>query len=176
MIDNRIFLFLSHFTQGRNRVPPEKLSFRLRFSLSDMTNYKSAFGKVCRIKNRHTFKSMPILNSAYFTECRRHIVIPCGKVCRIKNRHTFRILPILNSAYFKSMPILNSAYHAVKYAELRIGSILKVCRFVIRHITQTETQTETEANFTHRNRTHRNHTSKHAIIKQQDLILFSQLP
>ena len=114
-----------------------------------MTNYKSAFGKVCRIKNRHTFKSMPILNSAYFTECRRHIVIPCGKVCRIKNRHTFRILPILKSAYFKSMPILNSSYHAVKYAELRIGSILKVCRFVIRHITQTETQTETEANFTH---------------------------
>ena len=45
------------------------------------------------------------------------------------------------------MPILK--YHAVKYAELRIGSILKVCRFVIRHITQTETQTETEANFTH---------------------------
>ena len=114
-----------------------------------MTNYKSAFGKVCRIKNRQYSKSMPILNSAYFTECRRHIVIPCGKVCRIKNRHTFRILPILNSAYFKSMPILNSSYHAVKYAELRIGSILKVCRFVIRHITQTETQTETEANFTH---------------------------
>ena len=96
-------------------MPPKKLSFRLSFSLSDMTNYKSAF----------------------------------GKVCRIKNRHTFRILPILNSAYFKSMPILNSSYHAVKYAELRIGSILKVCRFVIRHITQTETQTETEANFTH---------------------------
>ena len=96
-------------------VPPKKLSFRLSFSLSDMTNYKSAF----------------------------------GKVCRIKNRHTFRILPILKSAYFKSMPILNSSYHAVKYAELRIGSILKVCRFVIRHITQTETQTETEANFTH---------------------------
>ena len=115
-----------------------------------MTNYKSAFGKVCRIKNRQYSKSMPILNSAYFTECRRHIVIPCGKVCRIKNRHTFRILPILNSAYFKSMPILNSSYHAVKYAELRIGSILKVCRFVIRHITQTETQTETEANFTHK--------------------------
>ena len=113
-------------------VPPKKLSFRLSFSLSDMTNYKSAFGKVCRIKNWHTFKSMPILNSAYFTECRRHIVIPCGKVCRIKNRHTFRILPILNSAYFKSMPILDSSYHAVKYAELRIGSILKVCRFVIR--------------------------------------------
>ena len=130
-------------------MPPKKLSFRLSFSLSDMTNYKSAFGKVCRIKNWHTFKSMPILNSAYFTECRRHIVIPCGKVCRIKNRHTFRILPILKSAYFKSMPILNSSYHAVKYAELRIGSILKVCRFVIRHITQTETQTETEANFTH---------------------------
>ena len=130
-------------------VPPKKLSFRLSFSLSDMTNYKSAFGKVCRIKNLQYSKSMPILNSAYFTECRRHIVIPCGKVCRIKNRHTFRILPILNSAYFKSMPILNSSYHAVKYAELRIGSILKVCRFVIRHITQTETQTETEANFTH---------------------------
>ena len=49
------------------------------------------------------------------------------------------------------MPILNSSYHAVKYAELRIGSILKVCRFVIRHMTQTETQTETEANFTHEN-------------------------
>ena len=130
-------------------VPPKKLSFRLSFSLSDMTNYKSAFGKVCRIKNRHTFKSMPILNSAYFTECRRHIVIPCGKVCRIKNRHTFKSMPILNSAYFKSMPILNSSYHAVKYAELRIGILLKVCRFVIRHITQTETQTETEANFTH---------------------------
>ena len=31
---------------------------------------------VCRIKNRHTFKSMPILNSSYHTECRfviRHI-------------------------------------------------------------------------------------------------------
>ena len=130
-------------------VSPKQLSFRLSFSLSDMTNYKSAFGKVCRIKNRHTFKSMPILNSAYFTECRRHIVIPCGKVCRIKNRHTFKSMPILNSAYFKSMPILNSSYHAVKYAELRIGILLKVCRFVIRHITQTETQTETEANFTH---------------------------
>ena len=69
-------------------VPPKKLSFRFRISLSDMTNYKSAFGKVCRIKNRHTFKSMPILNSAY---------------------------------------------HAVKYAELRIGILLKVCRFLIRH-------------------------------------------
>ena len=66
------------------------LSFRFRISLSDMTNYKSAFGKVCRIKNRQTFKSMPILNSAY---------------------------------------------HAVKYAELRISILLKVCRFVIRHIT-----------------------------------------
>ena len=143
------FRVFQYFVWFSLTVPPKKLSFRLSFSLSDMTNYKSAFGKVCRIKNRHTFKSMPILNSAYFTECRRHIVIPCGKVCRIKNRHTFRILPILNSAYFKSMPILNSSYHAVKYAELRIGSILKVCRFVIRHITQTETQTETEANFTH---------------------------
>ena len=66
------------------------LSFRFRISLSDMTNYKSAFGKVCRNKNRQTFKSMPILNSAY---------------------------------------------HAVKYAELRIGILLKICRFVIRHIT-----------------------------------------
>ena len=120
------------------------LSFRLSFSLSDMTNYKSAFGKVCRIKNRHTFKSMPILNSAYFTECRRHIVIPCGKVCRIKNRHTFKVCRIKNQHTFKSMPILNSSYHAVKYAELRIGILLKVCRFVIRHITQTQTQTETE--------------------------------
>ena len=132
-------------------VPPKKLSFRLSFSLSDMTNYKSAFGKVCRIKNRHTFKSMPILNSAYFTECRRHIVIPCGKVCRIKNRHTFKVCRIKNRHTFKSMPILKSAYHAVKYADLRIGILLKVCRFVIRHITQTETQTETEANFTHMN-------------------------
>ena len=110
-----------------------------------MTNYKSAFGKVCRIKNRHTFKSMPILNSAYFTECRRHIVIPCGKVCRIKNRHTFKVCRIKNRHTFKSMPILNSAYHAVKYAELRIGILLKVCRFVIRHITQTQTETQTEA-------------------------------
>ena len=67
-----------------------KISLSFRISLSDMTNYKSAFGKVCRIKNRQTFKSMPILNSAY---------------------------------------------HAVKYAELRIGILLKVCRFVIRHIT-----------------------------------------
>ena len=45
--------------------------------------------------------------------------------CRIKNRHTFKSLPILNSAYFTE------------------------CRFVIRHITQTDTETETEANFTH---------------------------
>ena len=48
-------------------------------------------------------------------------------VCRIKNRHTFKSLPILNSAYFTE------------------------CRFVIRHITQTDTETETEANFTHGN-------------------------
>ena len=74
----------------RCRVCKISLSFRFRISLSDMTNYKSAFGKVCRIKNRQTFKSMPILNSAY---------------------------------------------HAVKYAELRIGILLKICRFVIRHIT-----------------------------------------
>ena len=100
------------------------LSFRFRISLSDMTNYKSAFGKVCRIKNRQTFKSMPILNLAY------HAV----KVCRIKNRHTS-----------KSLPICNSSYHdLVWYAELRIGILLKVCRFVIRHITQTDTETETE--------------------------------
>ena len=46
-------------------------------------------------------------------------------VCRIKNRHTFKSLPILNLAYFTE------------------------CRFVIRHITQTDTETETEANFTH---------------------------
>ena len=46
-------------------------------------------------------------------------------VCRIKNRHTFKSLPILNSAYFTE------------------------CQFVIRHITQTDTETETEANFTH---------------------------
>ena len=114
---------------------------------------------------------MPILNSAYFTECRRHIVIPCGKVCRIKNRHTFRILPILKSAYFKSMPILNSSYHAVKYAELRIGSILKVCRFVIRHITQTETQTETEANFTHQKKLLRRMKTPNVNILNSDGIL-----
>ena len=76
------------------------LSFRFRISLSDMTNYKSAFGKVCRIKNRHTFKNLPICNSSY--------------------------------------------HDLVWYAELRIGILLKVCRFVIRHITQTDTETETE--------------------------------
>ena len=76
------------------------LSFRFRISLSDMTNYKSAFGKVCRIKNRQTFKSLPICNSSY--------------------------------------------HDLVWYAELRIGILLKVCRFVIRHITQTDTETETE--------------------------------
>ena len=83
--NNKIFFRMIVFY-----VPPKKLTFRFRISLSDMTNYKSAFGKVCRIKNRQTFKSMPILNSAY---------------------------------------------HAVKYAELRIGILLKICRFVIRHIT-----------------------------------------
>ena len=59
-------------------------------------------------------------------------------VCRIKNWHTF-----------KSLLICNSSYHdSVWYAELRIGILLKVCRFVIRHITQIESETETEANFT----------------------------
>ena len=96
-------------------MPPKKLSFRFRISLSDMTNYKSAFGKVCQIKNRQTFRSMPILNSAYFT----------AWYAKLKNRHTFKSLPILNSSYFTE------------------------CRFVIRHITQTDTETETEANFTH---------------------------
>ena len=100
------------------------LSFRFRISLSDMTNYKSAFGQVCRIKNRQTFKSMPILNSAYhavkYAELRIGILL---KICR------FVIRP----------------YHdLVWYAELRIGILLKVCRFVIRHITQTDTETETE--------------------------------
>ena len=76
------------------------LSFRFRISLSDMTNYKSAFGKVCRIKNRQTFKSLPICNSSY--------------------------------------------HDLVWYAELKISILLKVCRFVIRHITQTDTETETE--------------------------------
>ena len=50
-------------------------------------------------------------------------------VCRIKNRHTFKS--------FKSLPILNSAY----FTE---------CRFVIRHITQTDTETETELLRRHR--------------------------
>ena len=38
--------------------------------------------------------------------------------------------------------------HSVKYAELRIGILLKmpICNC---HITQTDTETETEANFTH---------------------------
>ena len=75
-------------------VPPKKLSFRLSFSLSDMTNYKSAFGKVCRIKNRHTFKVCQFLIRHTF---RCHIVIPCGKVCRIIG--ILLELPILNSAY-----------------------------------------------------------------------------
>ena len=65
-------------------------------------------------------KSMPILNSAYFTAWYDDMTSAFGKVCRIKNRHTFKSMPILNSAYFTE------------------------CRFVIRHITQTETQTETE--------------------------------
>ena len=78
----------------------------------------------------------------------------------MKNRKNFKkktsgILPILNSAYFyrekyadlQIGSILDN--DSVSYDELRIGSILKVCRFIIRHITQTETQTETEANFTH---------------------------
>ena len=62
-------------------------------------------------------------------------------VCRIKNRHTFKSLPILNSAYFTE------------------------CRFVIRHITQTDTETETEANFTHP-RTHFWETDTEQIQKQ----------
>ena len=72
------------------------------------------------------------------------------------------ILPILNSAYFyrekyadlQIGSILDN--DSVWYDELWIGSILKVCRFIIRHITQTETQTETEANFTHKTRTFKN--------------------
>ena len=76
--------------------------------------------KVCRFKNRQYSKSMPILNSAYFTAWYDDMTSAFGKVCRIKNRHTFKSMPILNSAYFTE------------------------CRFVIRHITQTETQTETE--------------------------------
>ena len=70
-------------------------------------------------------------------------------------KKTSGILPILNSAYFyrekyadlQIGSILDN--DSVWYDELWIGSILKVCRFIIRHITQTETQTETEANFTH---------------------------
>ena len=76
--------------------------------------------KVCWFKNRQYSKSMPILNSAYFTAWYDDMTSAFGKVCRIKNRHTFKSMPILNSAYFTE------------------------CRFVIRHITQTETQTETE--------------------------------
>ena len=68
-------------------------------------------------------------------------------IWRITNRQTFRSMPILNSAYhtkswydelqigrlLKSMPILNSAYFTAWYAELRIGILLKVCQFLIRH-------------------------------------------
>ena len=91
---------LAFMISSSNFVCKISLSFRFRISLSDMTNYKSVCGKVCRIKNRHTFKNLPICNSSY--------------------------------------------HDAVKYAELRIGILLKVCRFVIRHITQTDTETETE--------------------------------
>ena len=110
---------------------------------------------IWRITNRHTFRILPILNSAYFTawydELRIGILLKYAdlrigsilKVCRFLIRHT---LP-------HGMTIWRR--HSVKYAELRIGILFKnmpilnsayftECRFVIRHITQTETQTETE--------------------------------
>ena len=96
-------------------VPPKKLSFRLSFSLSDMTNgIRYNYGillKVCR-------------NSAYFTECRRLVKMPRKllEYCRFKSAY-FKSMPILNSAYHKvcriknrqyskSMPICNSSYHS----------------------------------------------------------------
>ena len=54
-------------------------------------------------------------------------------IWRITNRHTFRILPILNSAYFTAWYDELRIGILLKYADLRIGSILKVCRFLIRH-------------------------------------------
>ena len=100
---------------------------------------------IWRITNRHSVK---------YAELRIGILL---KVCRFLIRHTLPNADVISSYHAVKyaelrigiLPILNSSYHAVKYAELRIGSILKVCRFVIRHITQTETQMETEANFTH---------------------------
>ena len=88
---------------------------------------------IWRIKNRHTFRILPILNSAYFTawydELRIGILLKYAelrigsilKVCRFLIRHT---LP-------HGMTIWRR--HSVKYAELRIGILLKVCRFLIRH-------------------------------------------
>ena len=88
---------------------------------------------IWRITNRHTFRILPILNSAYFTawydELRIGILLKYAdlrigsilKVCRFLIRHT---LP-------HGMTIWRR--HSVKYAELRIGILLKVCRFLIRH-------------------------------------------
>ena len=53
---------------------------------------------------------------------------PTGMVCKISLSFRFRIS-------LSDMTNYKSAYHAVKYAELRIGILLKICRFVIRHIT-----------------------------------------
>ena len=86
------------------------------------------------------------------------------------------------------MPIFNSAYFTAWYAKLRIGILLKVCRFlirilnsayftecrfVIRHITQTDTETETEANFTHTHTPTHRWGSLHSlqIFKQNQIIL-----
>ena len=85
------------------------LSFRFRISLSDMTNYKSAFGKVCRIKNQHTLK-----------------------VCRFLIRHTLPNADVISSYHAVKYAELRIGI-LLKYAELRIGILLKVCRFLIRH-------------------------------------------
>ena len=88
---------------------------------------------IWRITNRQTFRSMPILNSAYFTawyaELRIGILL---KVCRFLIRHTLKVCRFLiRHTLPHGMTIWRR--HSVKYAELRIGILLKVCRFLIRH-------------------------------------------
>ena len=69
------------------------------------------------------------------------------KYCRITNPHIHKMAATFLSGYqAKTWRITNrqTFSYSVWYAELRIGILLKVCRFVIRHITQTDTETETE--------------------------------
>ena len=80
---------------------------------------------IWRITNRQTFRSMPILNSAYFTawyaELRIGILL---KVCRFLIRHTLKVCRFLiRHTLPHGMTIWRR--HSVKYAELRIGILLK---------------------------------------------------